>query len=186
MIKFPFDTLQRLAQATPRLYCKSALCSVMRGACLFTNTLLPLKTYWLWGHRLLLRAGKALLQKGTEGILTEDRQLLCFLLLCFCLHLTWRFLRREDAGVLKRLLALLFFLLLLRLIDDTPISTCAYRGQARAAMPHSRAPPVARTAVMTNGKGHTLALCVPDAASCPVMDSPLCHHHLLLGLGQNQ
>lgn len=40
--------------------------------------------------------------------------------------------------------------------------------------------------VMTNGKGHTLAVFVPDAASCSVMDSPLCHHHLLLGPGRNQ
>ena len=53
-------------------------------------------------------------------------------------------------------------------------------------MPHLQAPQLAYTLVMTNGKGHTLALCVPHAASYPVMDSPLCHHHLLLGLGQNQ
>lgn len=53
-------------------------------------------------------------------------------------------------------------------------------------MPHLHAPPVAYTVAMTNGKGHTLALSVPHAASYSVMDSPSCHHHLLLGPGQNQ
>lgn len=46
--------------------------------------------------------------------------------------------------------------------------------------------PAVYTVVMTNGEGHTLALCVAHAACSPVMDSPLCLHHLLLGLEQNQ
>lgn len=73
-----------------------------------------------------------------------------------------------------------------RLIDITPISTYGCRGREHTVMPHLHAPLVAYTLLMTNGKGHTLALCVPDAASYRVMDSPLCHHHLLLGPGQNQ
>lgn len=79
-----------------------------------------------------------------------------------------------------------FIELLSSLIDHAPMSIYRCRGQEHSTVPHSHAPPVAYTLVMTNGKGHTLALCIPHAASYPVMDSPPCHHHLLLGPGQNQ
>lgn len=42
------------------------------------------------------------------------------------------------------------------------------------------------TPALMDGRGLTLAAFVAASASCSVMGSPLCHHYLLLGPGQNQ
>lgn len=95
--------------------------------------------------------------------------------------LTWSFLRWK--GVERQSVSWFWPLgLLLGLIDSSLISTHGCRGQTV----DTHASPVAYMLVMTNGKGHTLALCPPHTASHPVMDSPPHHHHLLLGPRQNQ
>ncbi len=102
----------------------------MRGTCLFTNTLLSLKTYWLCGVTCLApAAGKAPPQMGTERILTEWRQLLCFLLLFFHFGLDMEIPQAGGQSVFWP-----FLELPLRLIDNAPISTYGCRGQEHATL----------------------------------------------------
>lgn len=156
----------------------------MRGACLFTNTLLSLKNYWLCGVIFFTLRRQSTSSDGHREDVAWVKTPALSHFIFLCLGVTWRFLRQEDKR--RQSIFWSFMELLLSLIDHAPISIYRCRGQEHSIMPHLHAPPVAYTLVMTNGKGHTLALCIPHAASYPVMDSPPCHHHLLLGPGQNQ
>lgn len=158
----------------------------MRSACLLTDTLISLKTYWLQGHLPFFRPAKHCSRWGQRGSWLSWGS--CFVSFCFCSVWVWH----EDSlgrSLQSGKVFLAFYLeclLRIKSNNNVPISTWGCRGKEHAFMPHLHDLPVASTLVMTYGKGHTLALCVPDAASYPVMDSPLCHHHLLLGPGQNQ
>lgn len=99
-------------------------------------------------------------QTGAKRILTEQRYSLCSCLL-------WVFASPE---IIKW---------------GSNLHLSSKREGCCFLTPHVH-PPVTYNAVMTYGNRHTLAWCVPDTASHPVMDSPLCHHHPLLRPGWNQ
>lgn len=99
-------------------------------------------------------------QTGAKRILTEQRYSLCSCLL-------WVFASPEIINW------------------GSNLCLSSKREGCYFLTPHLH-PPVTYNIVLTYGNRHTLAWCVPDAASQPVMDSTLCHHHPLLRPGWNQ
>lgn len=110
-----------------------AFCSVMKGVCSQTH-------YFPWRHIdcvgsfSLLSASKALLQIGTDRIMTESRQLFCFLFLFFLSKFDMKVPQARGHSVVKCLLA---FFLLLTLIDNAPIFTYRCWGQQYATIAYS-------------------------------------------------